>query len=170
MKIGLLSDTHITGDAEELDPEVAKAFEGVELILHAGDVYVPSVLDQLEAIAPVLCARGNGDRDLAQDPRVKEAHVLWVEGMAIGLIHGLDYPEPEWRPLERAVEREFGRWVDVIVFGDTHVAVVNRCKGILLVNPGSLIFPNGLPDLPGTLGILEVAGARAEARIIQLPG
>ena len=169
MKIGLISDTHFTKDTEELHPEVARAFEGVELIFHAGDVYVASVLDQLEAIAPVLCALGNGDNGLVQDPRVKEAHNLSLEGLTIGLLHGLDYPEPEWRSLEKAVEREFGQWVDVIVFGDTHVAVVDRCKGVLLVNPGSHTFPNNLTNVPGTIGILEVARAGAEARIIQLP-
>lgn len=168
MKIGLISDTHFTKDDQTIRPEAAKAFEGVELILHAGDVYVASVLDQLEAIAPVLCALGNGDGDLAQDPRVKDVHLLSIEGVTIGLLHGLDYPEPAWRPLERAVEREFGQWVDVIVFGDTHVAVVDRCKGVLLVSPGSLTFPNNLVNVPGTVGILEVSRGQAEARIIQL--
>jgi len=53
------------------------------------------------------------------------------------------------------------------VFGDTHVAVVERRDGTLLVNPGSPTLPNGLFEL-GTVGLLEITGNRAEARIIQL--
>ena len=53
MKIGLISDTHNPGAALEPPYEVAKAFEEVDLILHAGDIYVTSCLDWLEQIAPV---------------------------------------------------------------------------------------------------------------------
>ncbi len=50
MIIGLLSDTHIPEAEKELPPELMEAFRGVDLILHAGDIYIPSVLDNLEYI------------------------------------------------------------------------------------------------------------------------
>jgi|SRR3990170_979200 len=170
MKIGLIADTHIMDENQRLQPGVFQVFTGVELILHAGDVYIPSVLDQLEEIAPVICARGNGDDQLSNDRRVKDAHLLEIEGLSIGLTHGVDYPEPPWRSLETAMEYEFGRRVDVLVFGDSHVSLVETYKGIFLVNPGSLTFPNGLVNVPGTIGILEIVNREVRAEIIQLKG
>lgn len=168
MKIGLISDTHITDSKHRLQIEVFQSFKEVELILHAGDVYIPSVLDQLEEIAPVLCARGNGDDELSNDSRVKDAHLLEIEGLSIGLTHGVDYPEPPWRSLEKAMEYEFGRQVDIIVFGDSHVSLIDKYKGVFLINPGSLTFPNGLVNVPGTIGILEIVNREVRAEIIQL--
>lgn len=165
MRIGLISDTHLSRPGEALPPAVFRALDGSDLILHAGDVYTSKVLDDLERIAPVLCARGNGDRTLNGDSRVKEAHVLVLQGKRIGLTHALDYPEPAWRPLERAMEVAFGGPVDIFVFGDTHVPVVDVHKGVLVVNPGSPTLPYGLPK-PGTVGVLELVDGAPQARII----
>jgi predicted phosphodiesterase len=72
MIVGLISDTHVPRDAEGLPPQVSRAFDEVDLILHGGDVYVSSILDELEAIAPVLAARGDPS-ELCDDPRVKDS-------------------------------------------------------------------------------------------------
>ena len=168
MRLGLISDTHLRDPGADLGPEIASLFAGVDLIVHAGDVYVPGVLDWLGRLAPVVCAEGNGDCLLRGDIRVRPAHVLVLEGMTVGVTHGLDYPEPEWRPLERAMSHEFGGPVDVLVFGDSHVPVVERCRGVLLVNPGSPTLPRGLVGVAGTVGLLELRSGRAEARIAQL--
>ena len=61
MKIGLISDTHIREPSERLHEKVREVFQGVDLILHAGDIYNPSVLDELERMAPVLAAAGDDD-------------------------------------------------------------------------------------------------------------
>ena len=167
MKIGLISDTHIPRDADEIPPQVREIFTGVELILHAGDIYTFQVLDELETIAPVLAARGNGDIWLPEDPRLKESHVLNIQGLRIGVTHGLDYPEPDWRSLEQAMETEFGGPVDVFIFGSSHKALVETYKGVLLVNPGSPTLPMGLQQL-GTVGILEINQGKAKAHVIQL--
>ena len=53
MRIGLISDTRVPGGATAVPPEVTSSFEGVNLILHAGGIHVPEVLDWLEQIAPV---------------------------------------------------------------------------------------------------------------------
>jgi len=168
VKIGLIADTHITDNGQRLEPRLFQIFSGVELILHAGDVYVTGVLDQLEEIAPVLCARGNGDDLIASDRRVRESHVVEVGGLSLGLTHGIDYPEPPWRSLEKAMEYEFGGRVDIIVFGDSHVPLVEYYKGVYLINPGSLTFPFGLVNVPGTVGLLRVEDKTVEAEIIHL--
>ena len=61
MRIGLISDTHIPEACEHLPAPVFAAFAGVDLVMHAGDVYVNRVLDELAQIAPVIAALGNGD-------------------------------------------------------------------------------------------------------------
>ena len=70
IRIGLISDSHITKRGE-LWPQVFDAFAGVDAILHAGDVWSPAVLDELEQVAPVHVARGNGDFGV-DDPRLEE--------------------------------------------------------------------------------------------------
>lgn len=167
MKIGLISDTHIPRDAEALPGQVKEIFAGVDLILHGGDIYILEVLDELEVIAPVLAAQGNGDIWLPKDRRVRESHVLEVQGLHIGLTHSLDYPEPFWRSLESAMKAEFGGPVDIFIFGGSHKALIETYKGVLLVNPGSPTLPLGLRQ-PGTVGILEINQGKAEAHIIQL--
>ena len=132
--------------------------------LHADDIYLPENLDELETIAPVRAAIGNGDEEYPHDHRFSENHILEIDGLRLGLTHMLGYPDS---PIERAIERIFGEHVDVIVFGDTHVAMVERYNGVLMVNPGSPTIPDGRFNL-GTVAFLEIAGGRAEARIIGL--
>lgn len=169
VRIGLISDTHIANSREELYPQVYQAFAGVDLILHAGDIYILPVLDRLAAIAPVLAARGNGDWALPEDPRLKHAHVAQLDGLRIGLTHDLLLPEmPPQFTLERFVERRFGGAVDVIVFGDTHVAQLEVMKGMLLVNPGSATLPSNYQKRLGTVGILEIVDGRPRAWLIPL--
>jgi len=64
MRIGLISDTHIPEACEHLPSRVFEVFRGVDLVMHAGDVYVNRVLDELAEIAPVIAALGNGDEGL----------------------------------------------------------------------------------------------------------
>ncbi len=150
-----------------MPPHVKEAFKGVDMILHAGDIYLPEILDELETIAPVMAAIGNGDKEYPDDHRFSENHVLEIGGLRLGLTHAVPYPGSPQYSIEKVMARNFGKPVDVIVFGDTHVAVVERHNGILMVNPGSPTIPNGLFNL-GTVAFLEIAGGRAEARIIEL--
>ncbi len=167
MKIGLLSDSHIPNAAKFLPRQVFKAFSGVDLILHAGDIYQLSVLNELEKIAPVFAARGNGDYHLPDDPRIKESHVLSLQGKRLGLTHSVEFPEPEWCTLERAMQRDFGGTMDILVGGHTHQTMIEDYRGILIINPGSPTLLNGLYGL-GTVAILELDNGIAKAKIIKL--
>jgi|SRR3990172_4753516 len=159
MRIGLISDTHIPNAGKTLPSQVLQALAGVDLILHAGDLSVSSVLEWLGEIAPVVAVKGNEDI-FVMDVKLENQRVIHVDGIKIGLVHQLLYPD---MPLAYT----FPEAVDVVVFGDTHEVVVERENGLLLINPGSPTFPNNRREL-GTVGILEVGDGRPRAEIIQL--
>ncbi|MFC1886923.1 metallophosphoesterase family protein [Thermodesulfobacteriota bacterium] len=169
MKIGLIADTHIPQAGKELTHHVAEAFEDVDLILHAGDLIVLSVLDWLEKIAPVVAVRGNGDARAPDDPRIHECRVITAAEKRIGMRHCIEFPsEPEWNNLGDFMERRFEGPVDVILFGDTHVAFNEIHHGVLLINPGSPSFPRDLVGCLGTVGVLDITNSGIEARIVTL--
>ncbi len=173
MIIGLISDTHVPEAPLPLPRSALEVFSGAgaDMILHAGDIYDPSCLDDLERAAPVYACQGNGDFfRRVSDPRIERTRVLDVEGFGIGLTHGLAIPEfPPHRTIESVMGHEFGRPVDIIVFGDTHTEEITTVRNVLCVNPGSPTLPHNLDHLVGTVGLLEVnEGQPPRARIIRL--
>lgn len=177
MRIGLISDTHIPEACDRIPAKVFEVFNGVDLVMHAGDVYVNRVLDELAAIAPVVAAIGNGDEGLdghrfklEADERVKAAHLLEIAGIRVGLAHALPTPdETSEAVFSRAMVRHFGGPVDVLVMGHSHLEGVVRFGGTLVVNPGSATLPHNLVDVPGTVGILEIgADGAINAEIVSL--
>lgn len=169
MLIGLVSDTHVrfpgtrvglsTLTAEELPTQIAQALKGVDLILHAGDIYTLPVFDMLETVAPVLAAEGDDDPfEIVNDRRVKPEQFITMEGVTIWLSHYGEWPENSRQ-----------KPPDVIVYGHSHQSALEHIDGILRVNPGSPTFP-GYQFTLGTVGLLTVKSGKAEAEIIQLKG
>lgn len=169
MRIGLLSDTHIPEVAQGLPPQIAEAFGDVDLVLHAGDIYVPRVLDELEGIAPVLAAEGDDDYgDTLTDERVKAKHVLKLEGQTLWLIHERPYFHkfPSWQRGKPPAQGGYDT-PDIVVFGHEHRPALQRSGDVLYVNPGSptlLRYRRGL----GTVGILNIDSDEADVVILQL--
>ena len=62
MLIGLISDTHVPDRIKEIPKKVLEAFDGVDLIIHSGDLTSIKVIEDLEKIAPVIAIQGNMDR------------------------------------------------------------------------------------------------------------
>ena len=176
MRIGIISDTHIPEACEHLPPAVFEVFRGVDLVMHAGDVYINRVLDELSAIAPVIAALGNGDEGLDGhkhkleiDHRVREAHLLEIQGLRIGLVHAIPTPdETSHQVFQNAMRRHFGGPMDVIVQGHSHCEGIVRYGDTLVVNPGSATLPRNLVNIPGTVAILEIINGAASAEIIKL--
>ena len=167
MRIGLISDTHIPEAGKEIWPEIRSAFDGVDLILHGGDITVSRVLDELETIAPVLAAQGNHDDHLYADPRVELIHHLELEGHSLALLH-------RFGPVESDINDLIHVWLDdvrpmVIVCGDSHYTYLEWKEDVLVINPGSPTLPRNLSPRLGNVGILElVSGKVPEAHIIDL--
>jgi putative phosphoesterase len=164
MRIGLISDTHIPDVVKAIPKNVLRAFSSVDLILHAGDIQVASVLDELESLAPVLAARGDDDYQI-QDNRINEVQNLKVEGLDLYLIHSSQY----WaRDLIKHPERHnLSKAPDIVVFGHTHRDLVQTVDRSLLVNPGSATFPYYQQRL-GTVALLTISSGKAEAHITHL--
>ncbi len=138
MKLGIISDTHGL-----LRPEVIPKLEGVERILHLGDVGKPSILAEREKIAPVTAVRGNVDREGACG-KLPETDVVLIEGHYIYMLHDL-----KTLHLDPAA----GKFAAVL-HGHTHVPNFYTKKGVLYFNPGSC-GPRRF-DLPITIGLLTV--------------
>ena len=175
LRIGLVSDTHIPEAMPELYPQVFEAFDGVDCILHAGDIHDLSVIDQLGEVAPIFVARGNGDDGSGgrpvqpEDPRLREGWYLELAGARVGIAHTVPVPDIGDWTLERAMERYCGRTdLDVMVFGDTHVEWIEEVRGVLCVNPGSPTLPRNHVQRLGTIAFLEIAEGRAEVSMRQL--
>lgn len=166
MRIGLVTDTHLPALHRQLDglgPEAAAFFATVELILHAGDVTAPSVLDWLEQFAPVVVAQGNND-DFA-DPRMKPVQFLDIEGWRIGMVHNL---APERRPVAALRERHFRTHVDIMVAGHTHLERLERREDVVIINSGSPILPHHKDTRHGTVGLLELTRSHLHAEVLLL--
>lgn len=170
MRIGLLSDTHVPEAVKQLPmAELKAAFEGVDLIMHGGDIYYRSVLEDLSQIAPVIAAQGDDDFGITlMDERVREKHVLDIEGHRIWLIHErptIFTPPPP--PHRRAQEFRNIEVPDIVVFGHQHKAILESYEGMLLVSPGSPTFLHYKQGL-GTVGILNINDGKVNVNILQL--
>jgi len=143
--IAVLSDTHVGDRAKALPIPLLEKLKEIrpELILHAGDITSPEVLETLEEIAPVIAVRGNVDR-----LNLPEEETVEVNGLRIGIIHGhqLLSINPQFLTL-KALDME----VDLLVFGHTHRFYFDFFslygRRVFLLNPGSPTFPRW--DEPG---------------------
>jgi len=145
--IGVVSDTHGL-----LRSELFGFFEGVDVVLHAGDVGDPAILDSLDALAPVAAVWGNVD---GWEVRRRAAEVRRGEhgGLAWAVIHGhqvSDYDELPARFPEAGM----------VVHGHSHAPVARRVGGTLVLNPGSA-GPRRVGD-PVTAARVTVRDGRPE--------
>jgi putative phosphoesterase len=147
--IGIISDTHGL-----VRPEAVAALQGVDLILHAGDIGNQDVLETLKQLAPVVAVRGNNDKgEWAND--LPQWEVSEVGPVSIYILH--DLKEMDIRP---------DGIFQVVVSGHSHKPLVEERKGVLYLNPGSA-GPRRF-SLPVTLAHLKVEGEEVAAHVIQL--
>lgn len=155
MKVGIISDTHGV-----LRPEVFDVFDGVEHVLHAGDVGPAALLTELEAIAPVTAVWGNTDGwDVRH--RVPEVATVELGGVRVAVVHGQQFGSPTPAKVAAAYPE-----AGLVVFGHSHKPVIERVGGVLAVNPGSA-GPRRFRD-PVTVALAELSEGRAEARLVHL--
>jgi len=121
VKLGVLSDTHGL-----LRPEVLPALEGVDAILHAGDVGDAGILDQLRAIAPVYAIRGNVDTK-GPTASLRPQEAIELGGHFIYMLHSVD--QLDIHPKASGIT--------AVVYGHSHKPLIEYKHGVLFLNPGS---------------------------------
>ncbi len=157
MRIGVIADTHGL-----LRPEVFSLFEAVDHILHGGDVGEPSILSDLEALAPVTAVYGNTDGPELRAilPQVAS---LRLDGFDIVVTHGDQFGSPTPASLHYAFPE-----AEIIVYGHTHRPLLELVdRTVTVMNPGGA-GPRRFDLLP-SVGIMELEpGIPPRARLVAL--
>ncbi|ERH47620.1 phosphodiesterase [Ectopseudomonas chengduensis] len=150
MRIGLIADTH-----NLLRPEALAALQGVDHLIHAGDIGGPHILAELERIAPLSVVRGNNDQDSWADA-IPERLTLRFGAIALHVLHDLTQLD-----IDPAAQD-----IDVVIAGHSHKPLHEKRNGVLYLNPGSA-GPRRF-KLPIGVGILHIEDDRARAELITL--
>ena len=156
MKIGLISDTH-----GYLDPQVPSLFEGVDHILHAGDIGHGRILLDLEGIAPVTAVLGNNDYGIP-GLDCRETETVELGGLRV-LVHHIVNPRAAFETIGTRFSRDTPR---IVVFGHTHKTFDETIGGVRFINPG--YAGRQRFSLERTLARLLIDGDRIEAEFLRL--
>ena len=150
MRIGLIADTH-----NLLRPEALATLQGVDHLIHAGDIGGPHILAELERVAPLSVVRGNNDQDSWADA-IPERLTLRFGAIALHVLH--DLTQLDIDPAAQGI--------DVVIAGHSHKPLHEKRNGVLYLNPGSA-GPRRF-KLPIGVGILHIEDDRARAELITL--
>ncbi|MGE8497276.1 MAG: metallophosphoesterase family protein [Pseudomonas sp.] len=150
MKIGLIADTHGL-----LRPEALSALQGVDHLVHAGDIGGPGILTTLEQIAPLSVVRGNNDQDAWADA-IPEDLTLRFEGFTLYVLHDLKQLSIDPTALG----------IDVVIAGHSHKPLQEERDGVLFLNPGSA-GPRRF-KLPISVALLHIDGDAVRFELITL--
>ena len=157
MLIGVVSDTH-----GFYDPRVPPLLEGVDHILHAGDIGTGHIIEQLSEIAPVTAVRGNNDRE-GPESQFPEVETLNLGGCRIYLTHIVKVPKDgDASGLAPYLKQR----ADVVVFGHSHMAFNEQRGLITFFNPGAA-GKRRFKVVP-SVGLLDITSERVEGRILVL--
>ncbi|MGC5014554.1 metallophosphoesterase family protein [Streptosporangium sp. DT93] len=157
MNVVVLSDTHAPRRWKSCPPAVAGHLRGADVILHAGDVCVAGVIDELAAYAPVHVVKGNNDGPDVVAPKTLE---LDLGGLRVAMIHDSGTAQGRLARMRRRFPS-----ADLVVFGHSHIPMDQAGEGVRIFNPGSPTDRRRQPH--GTLGTLRVEDGRlVEARIV----
>ena len=148
--IGVVADTHGL-----LRPQALRRLQGVDRIVHAGDIGGPEVLAGLGAVAPVTAVRGNNDRGVWARA-IPETAVLAVGRVRLYVLHDVKALALDPR----------GPAFDAVIAGHSHRPSLAERDGVLFMNPGS-IGPRRF-TLPVAMGFLRVRGAGVRGEIVYL--
>ena len=148
--IGIISDTHGL-----LRPGAVNVFQGVDLIIHAGDIGAPSLLRELGNTARLVAVRGNMDYGNRPN-KLPVTEVVTINDNSIYVLHDINRLD-----LDPAVSG-----ISVVISGHTHKSSIKKRGGVLYVNPGSA-GPRRF-RLPASVALLYITGSSLSAKLIEL--
>lgn len=162
MRVVVLADTHAPRRWKSCPPRVADVLRGADAILHAGDVCVPSVLDELAEFAPVHVVAGNNDGPDVVAWGAPETLSLELDGLRVGMIHDSGNKVGRTARLRRRFPA-----ADLVVFGHSHIPLDETGDGVRIFNPGSPTDRRRQPH--GTVGVLDIAaGELRSVRLVEV--
>jgi uncharacterized protein len=150
LRVGVVSDTHGL-----LRPEARAFLTGCDYIIHGGDIGAAAILEDLEALAPLIAVRGNNDSAPWADD-LRDTELIRLGGAFVYVIHDLSQLDVDPAALG----------IRAVICGHSHRALIEERAGILYVNPGSC-GPKRF-KLPISIGELLIEGGDVRARIVEL--
>ena len=157
MRVGVISDTH-----GYMDPRALDQLQGLDHILHAGDIGDERIIVELECLAAVTKARGNVDRD-GPTSLYQLEQIFELEGRRFFLTHELKPPKADTDP---ALDRYLQLGIDVVVYGHSHIAYLREWGNILFFNPGAA-GKRRFKVVP-SVGVLSLSHTTIKGEIIPL--
>jgi len=151
-KIGLISDTHGL-----LRPEAIAALQGSELILHAGDVGRPEIVEELNKLAPTIAIRGNVDT-APWCSVLPATQLVELASANIYMLHNVG--ELDLNPAAAGIQ--------IVLYGHSHQPTRSEKDGVLYLNPGSA-GPRRF-NLPISLARLDLGSKPWDIKFITLSG
>ena len=162
MRIVALADTHAPRRWKSCPPALGAWLREADAILHAGDVCVAAVLDELAGYAPVHAVLGNNDAPDVAAWGARPALEIELAGLKIAMIHDAGAADGRLRRMRATFPG-----ADVVVYGHSHIPLDTRDGGFRIFNPGSPTDRRRQPH--GTIGVLKVDGGRlVEARLVEV--
>ncbi len=161
LTIGVVADTHVHAKgARRLSPEIGDLFArfNARLILHAGDAATARVLQELGAVAPVLAVVGNNDDAELRD-HLPETVEFSVGRFAFALLHG-----HTGRTARTEATRRFPGRVDCVIYGHSHIPLMELHEGTILFNPGSATDRRWQPHFG--VGLIHVTAEKIEPELV----
>lgn len=157
MRVVVLSDTHAPRRWKSCPPKVAEHLRTADVILHAGDVCVPEVLDELAAFAPVYAVAGNNDGPEVAEwgPGVPEVLEITLAGVRVAMEHDSGQATGRMARMRRRFPD-----ADLVVFGHSHIPLTQTEEGVRIFNPGSPTDRRRQPH--GTIGIVVLERGRVK--------
>lgn len=148
--IGIISDTH-----DLLRPEAFKVLAGSEIIIHAGDIGSPEIIDRLKSLAPVYAVRGNMDKSPWRDT-LPATDIIEISGKLLYVLHNIT--EMDLNPVAAGLA--------AVISGHSHRPHIENKNGVLFINPGSA-GPRHF-SLPVTVASLHIVGDSITCDVIEL--
>jgi putative phosphoesterase len=151
--IAIIADTHLPRGERRLSDRCLALLRGAELILHAGDISTLAVLDELSALGPpVLAVYGNVD-----EPELRERLPVEIEIELDRVRLAMTHDAGPARGRLARLRRRFPD-ADAVVFGHSHIPLLERDGGFQIFNPGSPTDRRRQPR--HTIGLARIAGGR----------
>jgi putative phosphoesterase len=159
--IAIISDTHLRHSRRQLPASCVERLRRADLIVHAGDLVVPSALSELRSLGRVLAVHGNVDDEEVR-AALPEAAEFESDGVVIAVIHDAGARTGRLARLRKRFPA-----ADAVIFGHSHLPCHEASpEGFQIFNPGSPTDRRRAPH--HTMGMARVANGRISFKLVEL--